>query len=113
MPYVQGGKRLVQNSPFIGAAQLCARYLSVLEHVLYTRVSKVCSSLHTALVNAAHLPVTPEVLHLLYCSWSAWPQHLQHDASMLWAASCNGFFGFFAGRGVHLPIPTCLHTLYA
>lgn len=40
------------------------------------------------------LPVTPNVLSLLYSSWSQAPSHDRHDASMLWAACCVGFFGF-------------------
>ena len=38
--------------------------------------------------------VTPEILWLLLATWSAWPKGSWHDALMLWAAFCLGFFGF-------------------
>ena len=38
------------------------------------------------------LPITPRILALLYQSWSRPP--VSHDAAMLWAACCTGFFGF-------------------
>ena len=40
------------------------------------------------------LPITPEILHCLFITWSQWSQEDRHDAAMLWAASCMGFFGF-------------------
>lgn len=43
---------------------------------------------------APRAPVTPEMLSLLFSTWSAWPEGDSFDASMLWAACCLGFFGF-------------------
>ena len=43
------------------------------------------------------MPMTPEILHLLLATWSAWPEESRQDASMLWLAGCLGFLGFFYG----------------
>ena len=40
------------------------------------------------------LPITPAILHLLRSAWSQVPQENRHNATMLWAACCTGFFGF-------------------
>ena len=40
------------------------------------------------------LPVIPQILRSLFCTWSTWPEESRFDASMLWAACCLGFFGF-------------------
>ena len=40
------------------------------------------------------LPVTPQVLQLLFTAWSASEAGDPCDCSMLWAACCMGFFGF-------------------
>ena len=40
------------------------------------------------------LPITPEILQLLFNAWSQWPLERRYDALMLWAAVCTGFFGF-------------------
>ena len=39
-------------------------------------------------------PITPNMLLLLFTAWSCVPLENQHDAAMLWAACCTGFFGF-------------------
>lgn len=39
-------------------------------------------------------PVTPEVMSLLFRSWSQVPSESNFDAVMLWAACCTAFFGF-------------------
>ena len=40
------------------------------------------------------LPITPGILQLLWAAWSQVPQESRHNATMLWAACCTGFFGF-------------------
>ena len=39
-------------------------------------------------------PVTPEIMSLLFRSWSQAPSGANFDAVMLWAACCTAFFGF-------------------
>ena len=39
-------------------------------------------------------PITPRHLTLLHTVWSSTQEISQHDAAMLWAACCVGFFGF-------------------
>ena len=41
-----------------------------------------------------HLPITPEVLQLLFTAWSSPASGDPHDRSMLWVACYLGFFGF-------------------
>ena len=40
------------------------------------------------------LPITPDILQLLFASWSRTPRDDNYDTTMLWAACCVGFFGF-------------------
>ena len=40
------------------------------------------------------LPITPEILQMLFTSWSQAPQDKHYDAAMLWAACYTGFFVF-------------------
>ena len=43
----------------------------------------------------ARRPITPEILGLLHAAWSHPTDISQADATMLWAACCTGFFGFW------------------
>ena len=40
------------------------------------------------------LPITADVMRLLFDTWSRVPESEHYDAAMLWAACCMGFFGF-------------------
>ena len=40
------------------------------------------------------LPITPDILQLLFASWSRAPRGDNYDTTMLWVACCVGFFGF-------------------
>ena len=40
------------------------------------------------------LPITPDILRLLFISWSRAPHGDNYDITMLWAACCEGFFEF-------------------
>ena len=52
-----------------------------------------------------HLPFTPEILHLLFTSWLQASQVNHHNATMLWATCCTGFFVFM--RSGEFTCPFC------
>ena len=59
------------------------------------------------------LPITPQILCSLFCTWSTWPEESRFDASMLWAACCLGFFWLPPVRGIHLPLTGGLQVAHA
>lgn len=47
-----------------------------------------------AVTRQPRLPITPEILQMLFSSWSHVPVEENYDATMLWAATSMAFFGF-------------------
>ena len=72
-----------------GLSDTCLGSIPILEYVL----RGVCR-LPRAAQRQQLLPITPRILQLLWEAWSQVPQEDQHNATMLWAACCTGFFGF-------------------
>uniref|UniRef100_A0A1X7V958 Ion transport domain-containing protein n=1 Tax=Amphimedon queenslandica TaxID=400682 RepID=A0A1X7V958_AMPQE len=61
--------------------------LILLDYVLRSICRSVPSQSHCKC-----LPVTPDILRLLFQAWSRQP--ITFDAVLVWAACCVGFFGF-------------------
>ena len=75
------------------------RFLQLAHPCLFSfpQLGYVLQGIHRLPAPHSHLPrfpITPEILQMLFTSWSQAPQDKRYDAAMLWAACCTGFFGF-------------------